>query len=154
MEEISQTVSGYQNTGYGDLTRGRRLPIKPATAKGLLPLAQPTATTDSDAGLVLLTGRDLYTDREAAALRLPDADRLHRSEVVEIHPRDAADLALSDGQATQIGSNGTTLTLPAKVTEDIPQGTVYIAALVAGGSVNQFLNGDKTRVTVRPVSVT
>ena len=150
MAEISHTVAGYQNTAYSELLRGRRLPGKPATAKGLLPLAQPTATTDVDAGLVLITSRDLYTDREAAALRLPDADRLHRSEAVEIHPRDAADLGLSDGQAARIGSNGTTLTLPAKVTEDVPEGTVHIAALVAGGSVNRLLDGNETRVTVRP----
>ena len=69
---------------------------------------------------------------------------------MEIHPRDAADLGLSDGQAARIGSNGTTLTLPAKVTEDVPEGTVHIAALVAGGSVNRLLDGNETRVTVRP----
>jgi len=149
MDEISRTVPSYQDTTYRELVHGKRLPVKAATAKGLLPL--PTEPSASGAkGLVLLTGRDLYTDREAAALHLPDADRLHRSETLEIHPKDAAAVGLSDGQPAQLGSNGFTVILPAKVTEDVPQGSVFVAALVQSGAVHGLLDGNGSRVQVTP----
>ena len=149
MDEISRTVPGYQGSSYRELIRGRRLPGKAPAAKSLLPLsAGPTA--NGAGGFVLLTGRDLYTDREAAALHLPDADRLHRSEALEIHPRDAAAVGLSDGQPATVGSNGATLTLPARVTNAVSEGEVFVAALVHGGAVQGLLDGNGSRVQVRP----
>ena len=149
MAEISRTVVGYQGATYGELIRGRRLPSKTAAPKGLLPLS-PEPAANGASGFVLLTGRDLYTDREAAALRLPDADRLHRSETLEIHPRDAAAVGLGDGQPATVASNGATLTLPARVTEDVPEGVVFVAALVDAGAVQGLLDGNGSRVEVRP----
>ena len=151
MEEIRRTVPGYEDASYRALARGARQPPNGATTQALLP-SQPPIERNGRSGLVLLTARDLYTDRQAAAIRLPDADRLHRSEALEIHPRDAAARGLSPGQTVSVTANGGALSLPAKVTEDVPEGAVFIAALYDGGAVQALLSTDdgECRVEVRP----
>ena len=153
MEEIARTIPGYETARYPLLVRGAR---QPATGEGegegatrFLPLAPPAR--NGGPGLILLTGRDLYTDREAAAAHLPDADRLQRSAGLEIHPRDAAARQIGDGDPVELRANGTTIRITARVSEAVPEGALFLAALWDAGAAQALLPQDAAlpRVDVR-----
>jgi len=157
MEEIARTIPGYEQARYPLLVRGarqapaggaRQAPAG-AAAPRFLPLALPTR--NGGQGLLLLTGRDLYTDREAAAAHLPDADRLQRSAGLEIHPRDAAARQIGDGDPVELRANGTTIRIAARVSEAVPEGAVFLSAMWDAGAAQALLPEDAAlpRVDVR-----
>jgi predicted molibdopterin-dependent oxidoreductase YjgC len=92
-------------------------------------------------GLRIITGRDLYTALDAAALRHPEADRLHRYDRVQVSEPDAARLGISDGDEVELSDGTVSLRAPATVTERVPPGAVYVSSLLQGGEVAQFFGG-------------
>ena len=152
MAEIRATVPGYEGADLTAFVRGTRQPPEGAqphapqdtdgahTGGFVEPLPPPRR--GGDGALVLMTARDLYTDREAAAIHLDDADRLHRTEHVQIHPRDAAARGIADGDPVSVSGGGARLTLPARVTDAGPAGAVFISSVWNGGAVQALLPAD------------
>lgn len=135
---IAQSDSRYAALAGIGTTQSRMGP-NGATTQRLLPVSATGAT----GGLTLLTGRDLYTDRLAAARGDTDADLLHRGESLQMHPADAAERGIEDGEAVRVVANGTQLELAAEITEEVPQGAVWASILVRRGAAQSFLGGER-----------
>jgi predicted molibdopterin-dependent oxidoreductase YjgC len=70
---------------------------------------------------------------------------------VEIHPDDAGDVV--DGADVMLTTSAGEVTLPARVTEHVAKGSVFVPFNQAGFQANRLLAGDfATSVTVEPVA--
>lgn len=133
--------------GPGAAATQSRQPTNGAAAQRLLPVAATAASGD---GLTLLTGRDLYTDRLSAARGAADADLLHRADTVQLHPADANTLNIAAGATVAISANGAELTATAEISEDIPQGAIWLPILHNQGAPQRLTtNNSPTNVAVR-----
>ena len=128
----------YAQAQYSRLLRATRQPPNGATAQAL----QAVAPAPAPSGLVLVATRDLSTDRSAAALRLPDADRLQRGEFLEIHPGDAAARSIADGAAVRVRTDEASMTVTARISGAVAAGTVAFPILWDGGAVQDLLRAD------------
>ena len=99
MEEMAVLIPLYSNARYGDLESGSQQAFDSYQphAAAVQPVALEATVAPGD-GLVLTTGRSLYTSWDAATIHSPEADKLHREEFVEVNPLDAARLGLQEGQ--------------------------------------------------------
>ena len=111
-----------------------RMPINGAATQRFLALGDMSAP-GSEQDLTLLSGRDLYTDRLSSARGDVNADLLHRSGSVQIHPADAAARNIADGAQVSLSANDAQIILPAEITEDVPQGAVWASLLHGGGAI-------------------
>ncbi|HKZ50567.1 MAG TPA: molybdopterin-dependent oxidoreductase, partial [Dehalococcoidia bacterium] len=174
MEEIAAIVPLYRGARYRGLVSGQRQEVPQNGLKPALALAEVDPASPAD-GLLLFTGRTLYTSLEAAAIGSPEADKLHREEFALIHPADAAALGLAVGRAVGPGGSGTTgravgpggvgiegaevalvngqarLVLRAKLTEEVLPGTVFVPLYYGGGAVTALLHGPQADWGVAPV---
>ncbi|MBO6949912.1 MAG: formate dehydrogenase subunit alpha [Rhodospirillales bacterium] len=75
--------------------------------------------------LILTTGRILSQYNVGAQTRRTENVRWHETDVLEIHPFDAEERGLNDGDTVSIQSRMGAVTLPVKLTERMPQGVVY-----------------------------
>ena len=138
---------------YADLPArlsASRQPINGAATQRLLAV---DAAPPGGAGLTLLAGRDLYTDRLSAARGAEEADLLHRADKIQLNPADAASLGVEDGAEVQVSGNGATLKINAEVSEDIPAGAAWLPILHAQGAAQQFSAAGaaaRPKVTVGP----
>ena len=114
-----------------------RQPTNGAASQRLLPVDATGATGD---GLTVLTGRDLYTDRLSAARGAKDADLLHRAETLQINPADAAERGIAEGAEVSVANGEAELSLRAEITEDIPQGAVWLPLLHNQGSAHRLIS--------------
>ena len=73
---------------------------------------------------------------------MEDADRLGRSAFVDLHPADAAVRGIEDGAAVVLRGNGTALSITARVSQDVAQGSVFASLLWDGGAVQALLPAD------------
>ena len=143
MDAIAAEHPLYAQAQYSRLLRALRQASNGATAQAFQtvePASAPAQTAGS--GLVLVATRDLSTDRSAAALRLADADRLHRGEFLEMHPGDAAARNIADGAAVQVLTDAASITTTARVSDAITAGTVLFPILWDGGAVQDLLRAD------------
>ena len=128
-----------------------RMPINGAATQGFLPV-EATGASNGESSLTLLSGRDLYTDRLSAARGDANADLLHRSEGVQLHPADAAARGISDGANVSLAANGAQIILAAEITEDVPAGAVWTSALRASGEVQALQSAGAARLASVEVS--
>jgi len=85
----------------------------------------PAEEPDDEYPLVLTTERSLYHYHTATMTRrVPGLEALRGEELVEIHPKDAVDLAVSSGDSVRVTSRRGEVTARALVTEASPPGTV------------------------------
>jgi len=78
---------------------------------------------------------------------------LAETPFVEIHPDDAAEGAIVDGTDVVLTTSAGDATLPARVTEHVARGSVFVPFNQAGFQANRLLDGDfVTSVTVEPVA--
>ena len=94
-----------------------------------------SAALEAGAGLRVITGRDLYTAADAAALRHPEAEKLHRYDRIQVSEEDAARLGIATGDDVRISAGAAAITAQATVTERVPAGHVYVSSLLQGGAV-------------------
>jgi anaerobic selenocysteine-containing dehydrogenase len=99
-------------------------------------------------GWRVITSRDLYTALDAAALRHPEAEKLHRYDRIQVSEEDARALGITTGDPVRVSGNGQVIEAPAWVTERVPQGHVYISSLLQGGAVTGLF-GEQGVATVR-----
>lgn len=121
----------------------RAVPISSkATAVAVEPLG-------ADDGMKVITSRDLYTALDAAALRHPEAEKLHRYDKIQVSEEDGARLGIASGDEVAISAGGLAIAARATVTERVPAGHIYLSSLAQGGKVSQFFgNGHVPAVTL------
>jgi predicted flap endonuclease-1-like 5' DNA nuclease len=114
---------------------GTRMPVS-GTGRGAVVPLEPLA--GGGAGLRIVTGRDLYTAADAAALRHPEAEKLHRYDRVQVSEEDGVRLGIHDGDEVTLSAETATITARVTVTERVRPGTVYVSSLLQGGAVARF----------------
>jgi formate dehydrogenase major subunit len=75
--------------------------------------------------LILTTGRILSQYNVGQQTRRTENSRWHPEDLIEIHPHDAEERGIDEGDFVSIGSRMGATTLRAKITERMPQGVVY-----------------------------
>jgi len=143
--EIAKQDASYQPAW--DLIIGEG--VRKAVAVSPKATAQPVAAVQADAGLKVIAARDLYTAADAAALRHPEAEKLHRYDRIQVSEFDGARLGIASGDEVSISAGGVTLSAKATVTERVPTGHVFISSLAQGGAVSKFFgHGDVPAVSL------
>ena len=124
----------------------------PGSGKGTAVPVEPAPATS---GLRIASGRDLYTAADAASLRHPEADRLHRADRLQVSEADAARLGLGDGDEIELGApdgrtaspsqpgpstgSGTgVVRMQVTITDRVKPGTLFGSSLVQGGALAQL----------------
>jgi NADH-quinone oxidoreductase subunit G len=108
-------------------------------------------TAESREGLILFT-YPLLVDEGRLSERADELkEALADPPFAEIHPDDAGDVA--DGADVVLTTSAGEATLPARVTEHVAKGSVFVPFNQAGFRANRLLDGDfVTSVTVEPVA--
>ena len=114
--------------------RGKFVPAEFAEAKDL---------PDSEFPLVLNTGRVLEHWHTGTMTRRSYAlDALEPSPFVEVHPDDLARLAMIDGQEVTVRSRRGSIRLPARASDDIQPGSVFIPFHFREAAANVLTNDE------------
>jgi len=109
--------------------------FKPLTYK------PPMETPDDEYPLVLTTERSLYHYHTGTMTRkIEGLNVLRRNESVEINPKDASMLSISDGDIVKVVSRRGEVTTEAKVTEVSPEGVVSMTFHFSESPTNQLTN--------------
>jgi len=161
MEEIAALTPIYRGISYDRLDNGglqwpcpsREHPGTPIlhteqflTSNGrgrFMPLEYkpPAETPDEEYPLILTTERNLYQYHTGTMTRRVDGLNILRArELVEINPRDAAVLGITDGEMVRVVSRRGEVTAKAKVTEDSPPGVVSMTFHFAESPTNLLTN--------------
>jgi hypothetical protein len=118
-------------------------------------VAAPVEAIAADAGTRIITARDLYTAADAASLRHPEAEKLHRYDRIQVSEEDGQRLGIASGDDVTISAGGAAIAAKATVTERVPAGHVFVSSLAQGGTVTQFFgNGHIPTVTLARAGVT
>jgi predicted molibdopterin-dependent oxidoreductase YjgC len=159
MEEIASLTPSYKGISYERLDKGGLqwpcLSLRPEhpgtpilhteqflTSNGMgrfLPLGyKPSAEIpDKEYPLILTTERSLYHYHTGTMTRRVEGlNTLRARELVEINPRDAIALGVSDGEMVRVTSRRGVVTAGAKVTEDSPPGVVSMTFHFAESPTN------------------
>jgi formate dehydrogenase major subunit len=160
MAEIASLTPQYAGVTYAKIRRqgGVFWPIKPEEengkkflhaesfprGKGLITpvkYSPPAEETDSEYPLILTTGRILYhyhtmtmTDKTKAIMDIAPGG------YVEIHPVDAAQISVGEGEEIRVTSRRGSISAKAKVTDKIKQGIVFIPFHFKDTYVNLITN--------------
>jgi predicted molibdopterin-dependent oxidoreductase YjgC len=138
MGEIVKVNPAYQPAWDLIVGEGIRLEIGGSGTGTMVPVAPPSAGS----GMRLISSRDLYTALDAAAIRHPEAERLHRYDHIQVSEEDAGRLGISDEDPLEVTDGTVTISAPASVTERVPAGSVFISSLLQGGAASGFYRGD------------
>ena len=132
---IANETPAYQPAADLIIGEGVRLEVAPSGQGAIVPVADASASGE---GLRIITGRDQYTATDAAALRHPEAEKLHRYDRFQVSEEDAERLGIADGDEIELTDGELTLRAPATVTDRVPEGAVYVSSLLQGGAVVGF----------------
>ncbi len=135
MDEMAQVVPLYGAATYVEMESGAQQAMDGLGPQKAELQAVPSVGGPDGDGLVLTTGRSLYTSYEGAAIHSPEADKLHREEFAEVNPADAQGLGIVAGQEVTLRANGGQLTMRAHVTEVVQPGMLYVPLYYDGGAV-------------------
>jgi NADH dehydrogenase/NADH:ubiquinone oxidoreductase subunit G len=114
---------------FGDVGERAELPPR-AESPRAAPKRASVESTQSR-GLRLATYKPLFSG--PAVERTPELQFQRPSGEVQLSREDARTRKIRNGQTVTVSSNGTTLELRARVTRDLPAGTVRVADVDAGG---------------------
>ncbi len=92
-----------------------------------LPYKPPGDQADDEFPLILVTGRRLEHYNAGTMTRRTGNLQLMSGDWLELHPEDAARLALTDGEVVTVRSRRGQIRLPVKVTQRIEPGHVFTA---------------------------
>ncbi|MCL0044333.1 molybdopterin-dependent oxidoreductase [Dehalococcoidia bacterium] len=123
----------------------------------LVPIGIPPATQQSqlDFPLLLSPGRVLAQQgRDTQVVRINDVNCIQREELIEIHPWDAADLAIADKEAVDVVSNRWHIRAIASLSSDVQQGVVSITTLFGGLAARLQASEDPDPMAKTPGLVT
>ena len=123
----------YAEKRYGDLTAALRTPdrtVHCAPPRLLFELRRQLALREAATSAqfpMLLVNRRTRESMNSMLNELPGLFAQQRSNVVEMHPDDAAELGLEDGEWARVGSATGTIELPVAVVDGGRRGVVTIA---------------------------
>ncbi|MBF0530515.1 MAG: molybdopterin-dependent oxidoreductase, partial [Deltaproteobacteria bacterium] len=101
----------------------------------------PAEVPDRDYPFVLSTGRRLYHYHTRTQTgRCPGLNDLLSEETVDISPRDAEGLSITDQEFVRVSSRRGQVTVKAKVTDQVPPGTVWMSFHFREGNANWLTN--------------
>ena len=132
---IANETPAYQPAADLIIGEGVRMEVEPSGQGAIVAVADASASGE---GLRIITGRDQYTATDAAALRHPEAEKLHRYDRFQVSEEDAERLGIADGDEIELTDGELTLRAPATVTDRVPEGAVYVSSLLQGGAVVGF----------------
>ena len=135
LDAIARETPAYRTAADLIVGEGVRLEVAPSGQGRMVPV--PDAAVSGE-GLRVITGRDQYTAADAAALRHPEAERLHRYDRFQLSEEDAERLGVTNGDEIELGDGETALRAPVTVTDRVPEGAVYVSSLLQGGAVADF----------------
>ena len=98
----------------------------------------PVPAIGAGDGIRVITGRDLYTALDAAALRHPEAEKLHRYDRIQVSEEDGERLGIHTGDEIEISAGALTIRAKATVTDRVPAGNIYVSSLLQGGAIAEF----------------
>jgi predicted molibdopterin-dependent oxidoreductase YjgC len=150
MGELVKARADYQPAHDLIVGEGIRLNVTGTGQGTIVPVAAPAP---AGAGIRIITGRDLYTALDAAALRHPEAEKLHRYDHIQVSEEDAARLGIASEAEIEITDGSHTIRALATVTERVPEGCVYVSSLLQGGAVAGFFSTDAIPVVRVGVAV-
>jgi predicted molibdopterin-dependent oxidoreductase YjgC len=101
----------------------------------------PVPAAEAGDGIRIIAARDLYTAADAAALRHPEAEKLHRYDRIQVSEEDALRLSISSGDTVEISDGTHSISALATITDRVPEGAVFVSTLLQGGAVAQFFDG-------------
>jgi predicted molibdopterin-dependent oxidoreductase YjgC len=148
MDEIAQVVPLYGKAAYLEMESGAQSALDGGPQKADLQAVSTVAGPRGD-GFLLATGRSLYTSYDGAAVHSPEADKLHREEFVEIHPADAQELGIAEGQEVTLKGNGGQLKIRAHVTESVQPHMLYVPLYYDGGAVTTLFEDEQAIASVK-----
>jgi predicted molibdopterin-dependent oxidoreductase YjgC len=103
--------------------------------------APPAEEPDGEYPLLLTTGRVIYHYHTGTMTRRsPTLTAQGNEPFVEIHPRDAAALGVGDGTQVRVRSRRGEVKLPARVTDAVPPGVVFMPFHFAEAAANLLTN--------------
>jgi predicted molibdopterin-dependent oxidoreductase YjgC len=140
MNAIATEHSNYVELGASRLLRQTRQPSNGTHAAEAF--LSTGALSASGSGLALVASRDLYTDREAASARLAGADPTQRGQYLELHPDDAGQRSIADGDSVRISANGASQGATARLSDEITPGTAFLPLLWEAGAVQALIGPD------------
>ena len=117
----------------GKFTRGRGL------FKGI-EWTPPAEVEDSEYPLVLSTGRRLYHYHTRTQTGRSGLDRMMSEETADISAADALKLGIANGEYVKVSSRRGSVTVRARVTDEIPQGLVWMSFHFSEGNANWLTN--------------
>jgi len=102
---------------------------------------EPAELPDDAYPFILTTGRVLYHFHSRTMTgRVEGLHSLVPEAYVEVHPKDANDLGITDGDRVRVSSRRGSIKLQAKVTERVPEGTVFIPFHFGEAAANVLTN--------------
>ena len=119
----------YGGISFGDVPERAPLPGR-VTEAPTVPNPPPAAVPQGE-GLRLLTYRPLFSG--AAVERTPELQFMRPGGEVELARDDARARGIRNGGAVTVSSNGTSLSLRARIAHDLPRGTVRMPHGAAAG---------------------
>lgn len=144
MDEIARLTPSFAGVSHARLDNGEQLqwPVNDkfpqgapimhvggfVRGKGRFMLTEYVPTTERTSRyypLILTTGRILSQYNVGAQTRRTENSRWHKEDVLEIHPHDAEERGIADGDTISIASRIGATTLRAEISERMPQGVVY-----------------------------
>jgi formate dehydrogenase alpha subunit len=101
----------------------------------------PAELPDKEYPLLLTTGRVLYHYHTGSMTRRDDGLNFRYPEGhVEVHPVDAMELGVTEGERVRVASRRGQIEIPVAVTSRSPQGTVFIPFHFFEAAANQLTN--------------
>jgi formate dehydrogenase alpha subunit len=157
MEEMAALIPLYRSARYDDLDSGAQQAFEGYEARpAAVQAVAPEAAVAPGDGLVLTTGRSLYTSWDAATIHSPEADKLHREEFVEVNPLDAARLGLEEGQEVALADGRAEVIIRVHITDAVQPGVVFVPLYYGGGAVTALFARDgllpRVKVAVRALA--
>lgn len=134
---IAKEDRAYQPAWDLIIGEGVKLEVGRSPRAQMAPVGEPKAGT----GMRVIAARDLYTAQDAAALRHPEAEKLHRYDRIQVSEPDALALGIATGDRIRVTVNGASIEAPAWVTERVPAGHVFVSSLLQGGAAVELFNG-------------
>jgi NADH dehydrogenase/NADH:ubiquinone oxidoreductase subunit G len=126
-EEVSAVC--YGGISFGQV--GERAPLPAPVTRTHTVEAPPSKPVARGKGLRLLTFKPLFSG--PAVERTPELDFQRRDGEVELARADARARKISEGDTVKVSSNGTSVTLRARIAADLPAGAVRIPRDDAAG---------------------
>ncbi|HUN55742.1 MAG TPA: formate dehydrogenase subunit alpha [Smithella sp.] len=110
----------------------------------------PEEIADNDYPLVLSTGRRLSQYHTRTQTGRSGMDAIYSRETADISLADAAEMGIEDGEMIVVESRRGKVTVPARVTDVVPRGLVWMTFHYRDGNCNWLTNNAYDTVTQTP----